>query len=81
MSKDTLYIGVEPNGVLEIGDENMSWNNYHQWWIGPNSSNVSKPGARLLKRVLNLDVWPEPGELLVYDIVKEKGYIVSHNDL
>ena len=82
MSKDILYIGTDGTGHTELGGKKLSWSGGAScWWYGNDSSSLSEHMTEILKKILNLDAWPKMGELLVYDINKEEGYIVSHDDL
>ena len=86
--KDMLYLGVDFVKVYDDYDQRgmmssngLKWIGTKEWWATITSGTsviLYAPTLKMMKKLLNLDVWPEPGEILVLDIVSGEGWIYSH---
>ncbi len=87
--KDMLYIGVEDcAGTLgeepgEMSVTGLHWDGLSEYWVAKEdeeSSTLTREGMQIMKKLLDLDAWPLPGEILCYDVEAEEGEILSHKD-
>ncbi len=86
--KNMLYIGVdltcadrEIRGEMSV--TGLHWDAPSEYWVPREdevTSSLTHEGMQTMKKLLNLDLWPEPGEILCYDMAKEVGEVLSHKD-